>query len=112
MGSARSGARGMRGAVTPRPRRGEIWTVADPRPRRVVIYSGDMLNDIPDEHVVTMEIVDHQVPLGVPLPDGKCIRFTWLEHVPKDSLTERVGDVPAELMETVNTRLFMVITTA
>jgi hypothetical protein len=98
--------------VTPRPRRGQIWTVAGPKPRRVVIYSGNMLNDIDEEHVVTMEVIDYAVPLGIPVSDGSWIRYTWLDHTPKESLSECVGEVAGELMESVNTRLFMVITTS
>ncbi|MGH3466433.1 MAG: hypothetical protein ACRDQF_01720 [Thermocrispum sp.] len=95
-----------------RPRSGQIWTVAGPRPRRIVVYSGNMLNDIPDEHVITMDVVDVAGPLSVQLPAGGAIRFTWLGHERQEHLVEHVGDVPTDLMSTVNTRLFMVISTS
>ncbi|NIH85345.1 hypothetical protein [Amycolatopsis granulosa] len=96
--------------VAPRPRRGEIWAVS-PGSRRVLVFSGNMLNDIDDEHVVTMEVIEHPVPLSVATGGGGWVRYTWLDHVPKESLTRQLGEVPEELMQRLSTRLFMVIAT-
>lgn len=95
-----------------RPRRGQLWTVAGPAQRRVLIYSGDMFNDLTGvPYVITMDVVDSPDPLTVTTDDGRHISYTRLDHVPKASLAECFGELPAALMETVNTRLFMVLTT-
>lgn len=70
-----------------------------------------MLNDIPDEHVVTMDVVDQVQPLCVEISEKSWIRYTWLDHFAEEELGEVVGEVPDDLMSTVNTRLFMVIAT-
>ena len=78
----------------------------------MLIYSGDMFNDLADvPYVITMEVVDHANPLEVVTTNGARIAYTRLDHVPKRSLTEHVGDVSGSVMETINRRLFMVITT-
>lgn len=64
-----------------------MWTVTGHPPRRVLIYSGNMFNELPE----------------VPYPR--------LDHVPKSVLGETVAEVTGELMGQINTRLFMVITT-
>ncbi|MGH3695494.1 MAG: hypothetical protein ACRDRX_16160 [Pseudonocardiaceae bacterium] len=81
-------------------------------PRRVLIYSGNMFNELPDvPYVITMEITDQPDPLDVELPDRLRVAYTRLDHVPKSVLGELIGEVAGELMERINTRLFMVITT-
>jgi len=81
-------------------------------PRRVLIYSGDMFNELPDvPYVVIMEVADETDPMDVELPDGLRVAYTRLDHVPKSLFREVTGEVPGELMERINTRLFMVITT-
>lgn len=70
-----------------------------------------MLNDIPDEHVITMEVVNAPVMLSVAIPGKGHVRYTWLRHRPRGELGEQVGEVDPELMSTVNTKLFMVIST-
>ncbi|GAB3587434.1 hypothetical protein GCM10027445_67520 [Amycolatopsis endophytica] len=77
----------------------------------MLIFSGNMLNDIDDEHVVTMEVIEHAVPLSVATGSGGWVRYTWLDHVPKTSLTRHTGEVPGDLMQRLSTRLFMVIAT-
>jgi len=100
-------------AVTPRPpRRGQIRTVISEPSRQVVIYSGNMLNDIPGEHVITMDVVDQTEALCVEVSDNSWIRYTWLDHFANEELGEVVGEVSEDLMSTVNTRLFMVIATS
>ncbi len=80
--------------------------------RRVLIYSGNMFNELPDvPYVITMEVLARPDPMDVELPDGLRVAYTRLDHVPKVLLGELIGDVPGELMERINTRLFMVITT-
>ncbi|HKS44213.1 MAG TPA: hypothetical protein VJT49_03695 [Amycolatopsis sp.] len=84
----------------------------DPQPRRVLIYSGDMFNDLADvPYVITMEVVDRANPMEIIAAGGHRIAYTRLDHVPKSSLAERLGDVSPEVMETINRRLFLVITT-
>jgi mRNA-degrading endonuclease toxin of MazEF toxin-antitoxin module len=86
--------------------------VAGPGSRRVLIYSGDMFNDLADvPYVITMEVVDRANPLEVVAAGGTRIAYTRLDHVPKTRLTEQLGEVSATVMETINRRLFMVITT-
>ncbi|WP_158885467.1 hypothetical protein [Amycolatopsis anabasis] len=86
--------------------------MAGGQPRRVLIYSGDMFNDLDDvPYVITMEIVDRPEPLEITSPDGLRIAYTRLDHVPKRTLREQVAELPREVMETLNTRLFMVIAT-
>jgi hypothetical protein len=86
--------------------------VTGPRPRRVLVYSGDMFNDLPDlPYVITMEIGDEPEPMDLPLPDGSRVAYTRLNHVPKQLLGEHIGDISHEVMERINTRLFMVLTT-
>jgi hypothetical protein len=81
-------------------------------PRRVPIYSGNMFNELPDvPYVITMEVAVKPDPMEVELPDGLRMAYTRLDHVPKSLLGDMIGEVPGELMERINTRLFMVITT-
>lgn len=77
----------------------------------MVIYSGNMLNEIPDEHIITMDVVDAPATLSVALAREGYVRYTWLRHRPRDELGEQVGEVDDELMSKVNTQLFMVIST-
>jgi hypothetical protein len=78
----------------------------------VLIYSGNMFNELPDvPYVITMEVVVKPDPMEVELPDGLRVAYTRLDHVPKSLLGDLVREVPGELMERINTRLFMVITT-
>ncbi|MGH3838962.1 MAG: hypothetical protein ACRDRY_15930 [Pseudonocardiaceae bacterium] len=80
--------------------------------RRVLIYSGNMFNELPDvPYVITMEVADQPDPLDVELPDGLRVAYTRLDHVPKSLLGEMIGEAPGALTERINTRLFMVITT-
>jgi hypothetical protein len=89
-----------------------MWTLAGSSPRRVLIYSGNMFNELPDvPYVITMEVVVDPDPMDVALPDGLRVAYTRLDHVPKSALDEMIAKVPDELMERINTRLFMVITT-
>lgn len=67
------------------------------------------LTEVP--HVITMEISNQSDYLDLELPDGQRIWYTRVDHVPKIYFAEQVGEVSAELMSTVNTRLFMVIAT-
>ncbi|GLY68245.1 hypothetical protein [Amycolatopsis taiwanensis] len=86
--------------------------MAGPKPRRVLVYSGDMFNDLADvPYVITMEVVDRANPLEVVATDGMRIAYTRLDHVPKGCLAEQLGEVSASVMETINRRLFLVITT-
>jgi hypothetical protein len=86
--------------------------VAGSSPRRVLIYSGNMFNELPDvPYVITMEVAVKPDPMEVELPDGLRVAYTRLDHVPKSLLGDMIGEVPGELMERINTRLFMVITT-
>ncbi|HET6503065.1 MAG TPA: hypothetical protein VFG87_20110 [Amycolatopsis sp.] len=81
-------------------------------PRRVLIYSGDMFNELADvPYVITMEVVDRAGPLEVIAAGGTRIAYTRLDHVPKACLTTHLGEVSAAVMETVNRCLFMVIAT-
>ena len=81
-------------------------------PRRVLIYSGNMFNELPDvPYVITMDVTGEPDPLDVELPDGLRVAYTRLDHVPKSLLGDMFEEVPGELMERINTRLFMVITT-
>lgn len=99
--------------MTPRPRRGELWTVSGPVARRVLVYSGDMFNDLEGvPYVITMDVVDVPDPLSVTTPGGLHIAYTRLDHVPKSALGELLGRIDAPLLATVNTRLFMVLTTS
>ncbi len=78
----------------------------------MLIYSGNMFNELPDvPYVITMEVADQPDPLDVELPDGLRVAYTRLDHVPKSLLGEMTGEAPGALMERINTRLFMVITT-
>ncbi|MGH3992397.1 MAG: hypothetical protein ACRDSN_08025, partial [Pseudonocardiaceae bacterium] len=78
----------------------------------VLVYSGNMINELPDvPYVITMDIVTQPDPLDLELPDGSRVAYTRLDNVPKAMFAEQVGQVPSDLMERVNTRLFMVITT-
>jgi hypothetical protein len=89
-----------------------VWTVAGSSPRQVLIYSGNMFNELPDvPYVITMEVAIEPDPMEVELPDGLRVAYTRLDHVPKSLLDIPIGEVPGELMERINTRLFMVITT-
>ncbi len=89
-----------------------MWTVAGSSPRRVLIYSGNMFNELPDvPYVITMEVAVEPAPMEVELPEGLRVAYTRLDHVPKSLLDNMIGEVPGELMERINTRLFMVITT-
>ncbi len=89
-----------------------MWTVTGDSPRRVLIYSGNMFNELPDvPYVITMEVAVEPDPMEVKLPDGLRVAYTRLDHVPKSLLDNVIGEVPGELMERINTRLFMVITT-
>jgi hypothetical protein len=98
--------------VAPPPRRGQVWTVTGNSPRRVLIYSGNMFNELPDvPYVITMEVVTAPDPMDVALPDGLRVAYTRLDHVPKSLLGDIAGEASGELMERINTRLFMVITT-
>lgn len=86
--------------------------MAGSSPRRVLIYSGNMFNELPDvPYVITMEVAVKPDPMEVELPDGLRVAYTRLDHVPKSLLGDMIGEVPGELMERINTRLFMVITT-
>lgn len=97
--------------MAPQPRRGQIWTLAGTQ-RRILIYSGNMFNDLPDvPYVITMEVVDRPEPMDLALPDGSRVVYTWLDHIPKAVLAAQVGEVDADVMATVNNRLFMVLTT-
>lgn len=81
-------------------------------PRRVLIYSGNMFNELSDvPYVITMEVSAEPDPMDVELPDGLRVAYTRLDHVPKSLLDKTIGEAPSELMERINTRLFMVITT-
>ncbi|KAA9155030.1 hypothetical protein FPZ12_030680 [Amycolatopsis acidicola] len=79
----------------------------------MLVYSGDMFNELGSvPYVITMEVVAEPDPLTVTTEDGVHISYTRLDHVPKSALAERVGEIPAELLQTVNTRLFLVLTTS
>lgn len=79
----------------------------------MLVYSGDMFNDLDAvPYVITMDIVDTPDPLTVTTPEGLHISYTRLDHVPKTSLGEPFGQISVQLLETVNTRLFMVLTTS
>ncbi|QFU85553.1 type II toxin-antitoxin system PemK/MazF family toxin [Amycolatopsis sp. YIM 10] len=98
--------------MTPPPRRGEIRRVAGDSGRRVLVYSGNMFNDLPDvPYVITMEITSVPEPMDVALADGSRVAYTRLDHLPKSLLGDRLGTVPHEVMERINTRLFMVLAT-
>jgi hypothetical protein len=89
-----------------------VWTLTGSSPRRVLIYSGTMFNELPDvPYVITMEVGVGPDPMDVELPDELRVAYTRLDHVPKSALDEMITEVPGELMERINTRLFMVITT-
>jgi len=89
-----------------------VWTVTGNSSRRVLVYSGNMFNELPDvPYVITMEVAVKPDPMDVELPDGSRVAYTRLDHVPKSLLGEMIGEVPGELMTRINTRLFMVITT-
>ncbi|MGH3913269.1 MAG: hypothetical protein ACRDTC_07655 [Pseudonocardiaceae bacterium] len=86
--------------------------MTDNSPHRVLIYSGNMFNELPDvPYVITMEVAVEPDPMEVELPDGLRVAYTRLDNVPKSLLGDVIGEVPGELMERINTRLFMVITT-
>ncbi|HEY2762396.1 MAG TPA: type II toxin-antitoxin system PemK/MazF family toxin, partial [Pseudonocardiaceae bacterium] len=88
-----------------------VWTVTGNSPRRVLIYSGNMFNELSDvPYVITMEVTTEPDPMDVELPDGLRVAYTRLDNVPKSLLGDIIGEVPGELMERINTRLFMVIT--
>lgn len=71
-----------------------------------------MFNGLPDvPYVITMEVAAEPDPMDVELPDGLRVAYTRLDHVPKSVLSDMLGEVPGKLMERINTRLFMVITT-
>ncbi|WP_431875155.1 hypothetical protein [Amycolatopsis sacchari] len=79
----------------------------------MLVYSGDMFNDLDAvPYVITMDVVETPDPLTVTTPEGLHISYTRLDHVPKTALSERFGAISAELLQTVNTRLFMVLTTS
>jgi hypothetical protein len=99
--------------VAPRPRRGQLWAVAGPVRRRVLIYSGDMFNDLAGvPYVITMDVVESPDPLTVTTAEGRHISYTRLDHVPKTSLVDWLGEITASEIHTLNTRLFMVLTTS
>lgn len=84
-----------------------------PKPRRVLVYSGDMFNELADvPYVITMEVVEGDNPLEVVAAAGMRIAYTRLDHVPKGCLAEQLGEVSTSVLETINRRLFMVITTS
>jgi hypothetical protein len=86
--------------------------VAGPKPRRVLVYSGDMFNDLTDvPYVITMEVVDQDNPLEVVAAGGMRIAYTRLDHVPKRCFAEQLSEVSPSVMETINRRLFLVIAT-
>ncbi|MGB8202366.1 MAG: hypothetical protein WCF33_22225 [Pseudonocardiaceae bacterium] len=86
--------------------------MAGSSPRQVLIYSGNMFNELPDvPYVITMEVAVEPEPMEVEPPDGWRVAYTRPDHVPKPLLDNIIGEVPGELMERINTRLFMVITT-
>ncbi|MGC7100392.1 hypothetical protein ACPZ19_37410 [Amycolatopsis lurida] len=63
--------------MTPPPRRGEIRRVAGDSGRRVLVYSGNMFNDLPDvPYVITMEITSVPEPMDVALADGSRVAYT------------------------------------
>ncbi len=79
----------------------------------MLVYSGDMFNDLDAvPYVITMDVVATPDPLTVTTPEGLHISYTRLDHVPKASLDQQVGEISTQLLETVNTRLFMVLTTS
>jgi len=78
----------------------------------VLVYSGNMFNELPDvPYVIAMEVVADPDPMDVELPDGSRVAYARLDNVLKALFGEQVGQVPSDLMERLNTRLFMVITT-
>lgn len=97
--------------VAPPPRRDQVWTVAGSSPRRVLIYSGNMFNELPDvPYVITMEVAAEPDPMEVELPDGLRVAYTHLDHVPKHLLGDMIGEVSGALRSGL-TPGFMVITT-
>lgn len=79
----------------------------------MLVYSGNMFNDLDSvPYVITMDLVGAPDPLTVTTPEGLHISYTRLDHVPKASLGEPFGEISVQLLETVNTRLFMVLTTS
>ncbi|HVV10760.1 hypothetical protein [Amycolatopsis sp.] len=81
--------------------------------RQVLIYSGDMFNELESvPYVITMDVVAEPDPLTVTTYSGVHISYTRLDHVPKGALSDHFGTIPAELLATVNTRLFLVLTTS
>ncbi|TVT55767.1 hypothetical protein FNH05_09070 [Amycolatopsis rhizosphaerae] len=81
--------------------------------RQVLIYSGDMFNDLTGvPYVITMEVVDTPDPLTVTTIEGRHISYTRLDHTPKASLVDCLGEVTTGEIQTLNTRLFMVLTTS
>lgn len=72
-----------------------------------------MFNDLDAvPYVITMDVVDTPDPLTVTTPEGLHISYTRLDHVPKAALREQLGELSVQLLEIVNTRLFMVLTTS
>ena len=78
----------------------------------MLVYSGNMFNELPDvPYVITMDVVSRPDPMDVELPDGSRVAYTRLDNVPKAQFADQVSQVSADLMERINTRLFMVIAT-
>ncbi len=56
------------------------WVTGD-SPRRVLIYSGNMSNELPDvPYVITMEVTAEPDPMDVELPEGLRVAYTRLDH--------------------------------
>jgi hypothetical protein len=72
-----------------------------------------MFNDLAGvPYVITMDVVDSPDPLTVTTAEGRHISYTRLDHLPKASLADYLGEIGAEEIQTLNTRLFMVLTTS
>jgi len=64
--NARTFGGARRRTVSPLPRRGQVWTATGHSPRRVLICSGNMFNELPDvPYVITMEVVAEPEPMDV-----------------------------------------------
>jgi hypothetical protein len=90
--------------------RGEVWRYAPkglPRQRTVLIVSADGINNSLRQWVYGLEVVDedpHDI-LTVALPGRIWVNGTSLSRLWRDWLTERIGSVEDEALESVNAML-------
>jgi hypothetical protein len=96
-----------------KPRRGEIWTIGGQVPITVLVVSGNVYNDLPDPHVIAMEVTagkEADVTV-VDVGEGRSVLIDTIGRVPKRLFARLVARIDTQRLTDVHISLFRIIAT-